>query len=207
MLVAVGLAITCWWVVRSDPEPAIPVAVEQVDGAVGSPLVVTPESEAPAVEPGATPLTGAAAPVTVDVTGKVRRPGIVVLEAGARVVDALEQAGGARPSVDLTSLNLARLLVDGEQIRVGLASDGAAGGAPLPSAPTTGGAPAPTALVDLNLADQALLETLPQVGPVTASAIIAWRTEHGAFTAVTELLEVDGIGEVTLAQVTPLVTV
>ncbi|MDN4163630.1 ComEA family DNA-binding protein, partial [Nocardioides abyssi] len=68
------------------------------------------------------------------------------------------------------------------------------------------GAPG-AALVDLNTADQALLETLPQVGPVTAGAILAWRTEHGAFTAVEELLEVDGIGEATLAQLAPLVTV
>ena len=57
--------------------------------------------------------------MTVDVAGKVRRPGIAVLDAGARVVDALEAAGGARAGVDLTGLNLARVLVDGEQILVG----------------------------------------------------------------------------------------
>jgi competence protein ComEA len=145
--------------------------------------------------------------VTVDVAGRVRRPGIVVLDAGARVVDALERAGGARPSVDLATLNLARPLVDGEQILVGV--PGAAAAPPTGSGgvvPPAGGT-APTALVDLNLADQALLETLPDVGPVTAQAIIAWREQHGGFTAVAELLEVDGIGDATLATLTPLVTV
>ena len=208
VLVAVGLALTCWWVVRGDPEPPSPVALQQPQVSGGAPLVVAEEGS-PEGAPGATGSTAAAPktaaePVTVDVAGKVRRPGIVVLDAGARVVDAVERAGGARPGVDLTSLNLARLLVDGEQILVGLGTTGGAAPAPVPPA---GGAATPIALVDLNLADQAQLETLPQVGPVTASAIIAWRTEHGAFTAITELLEVDGIGEATLAQVSPYVTV
>ena len=76
------------------------------------------------VRPRASPTT-----VTVDVAGKVRHPGIAVLDAGARVVDALEAAGGARPGVDLTGLNLARVLVDGEQILVGCAGAvGAVGG-------------------------------------------------------------------------------
>ena len=204
LLVAAGLAVTSWWVVRSDPEPSGP-RLETV-AEVETPLVdlVPPE---PAAAPAAVGAAGAPEPgteVTVDVAGKVRRPGIAVLPAGSRVVDALEAAGGARPGVDLMGLNLARLLVDGEQVLVGV---------PGAAAPVTpGGAPVPpgspgAALVDLNTADQALLETLPQVGPVTAGAILAWRTEHGAFSAVEELLEVDGIGEATLAQLAPLVTV
>jgi competence protein ComEA len=144
--------------------------------------------------------------VTVDVTGEVRHPGIVVLDAGARVVDALDAAGGARPGVDLSGLNLARLLVDGEQVVVGVppppgvAAGAAAGATPSPGAP---GAP----LVNLNTASQSELEALPEVGPVTAQAILAWRDEHGGFTAVDELLEVDGIGDATLGQVAPYVTV
>ncbi len=218
VLVAAGLAVTCWWVVRGDPATPVPVAMEQVvGGRPGAPVGTAADPTSPAgSEPGPAPqgapgeggdqgaASGAGVEVTVDVAGRVRRPGIVVLDAGARVVDALEQAGGARDGVDLTSLNLARVLVDGEQIVVGPGAPAA--GAPVPAVPPSGTA-APTALVDLNLADQALLETLPQVGPVTASAIIAWRTEHGAFTSVTELLEVDGIGDATLAQVTPFVTV
>jgi competence protein ComEA len=140
--------------------------------------------------------------VTVDVAGKVRRPGIAVLDAGTRVVDALRAAGGARAGVDLTGLNLARVLVDGEQIVVGLP---AAATAP-PTAPVAGSTPVGP-LVDLNTATTVELEGLPEVGPVTAQAIVAWRDQHGGFTAVAELLEVDGIGDATLATIAPFVTV
>ena len=139
--------------------------------------------------------------MTVDVAGKVRRPGIAVLDAGSRVVDALEAAGGARAGVDLTALNLARVLVDGEQILVVVVPPS---GVAAPAA-TGSGAPVAT-LVNLNTADQIALESLPGVGPVTAQAILTWRSEHGAFTSVDQLLDVDGIGEATLAKLTPYVT-
>ena len=200
VLVAVGLALTTWWVVRGDPrQVAAPVAAQPVPG------LATPATGSVPV-PGAAPVTSGsgteptAEQVTVDVAGKVRRPGIVVLEAGSRVVDAIEAAGGARPRVDLTGLNLARLLVDGEQVLVGLPAPVAAG--------VTGSAPpAAGALVNLNTATTVELESLPEVGPVTAAAILAWREEHGGFTAVEELLEVDGIGDATLATIAPHVTV
>ena len=138
--------------------------------------------------------------VTVDVAGKVRRPGIAVLDAGSRVVDALDAAGGARAGVDLTDLNLARVLVDGEQILVGVSP-------PPGIAATMSGGTSPVAtLVNINTADQVALESLPDVGPVTAASILAWRTEHGAFTAIDQLLDVDGIGEATLAKLAPYVT-
>ncbi|WP_139978347.1 ComEA family DNA-binding protein [Nocardioides litoris] len=212
VLVCLGLAVACWQVLRDDAGPPTPAAapVSDLVPVAGAP---TAAAEAPPVAPapsGATPsaAAGGTGTVTVDVAGRVRRPGIVVLPAGSRVVDAIEEAGGARPAVDLSSINLARPLVDGEQVLVGV--EGAA--APVVTPPATGTAPggsgaAPAALVDLNRADQAALETLPQVGPVTAAAIIAWREQHGGFSAVTELLEVDGIGDATLAQLTPLVTV
>ena len=132
--------------------------------------------------------------------GKVRRPGIAVLPVGSRVVDALEAAGGARRGVDLTGLNLARPLVDGEQVLVGVA--------PAPGVAGTLTSPAPegTSLVNLNSADLAALDTLPGVGPVTAEAIVSWREDNGGFTSVEELLEVDGIGEATLEDLAPLVT-
>lgn len=199
VLVAVGLALAAWWVVQQRAEP---LAAQPVAGT--SPLVAGLSASSAPSSAGAG--TGTAAPpgeVTVDVTGKVRRPGIVVLDAGARVVDALEAAGGARPGVDLSGLNLARVLVDGEQVVVGMPVPTAA----LPPAPSGAPSGAPAALVNLNLATEAELETLPEVGPVTAAAIVAWREQHGGFTAVDELLEVDGIGEATLAQLSPYVTV
>ena len=190
---AVGLA--AWWTVREQAElvPATPTTAAE-------PLApVSPEPGSPSAgEAGSTSAGGA--DLVVDVAGKVRRPGIAVLPPGSRVVDALEAAGGARRGVDLTALNLARLVVDGEQIHVGVApAPGVAGG--LGTAPPEG-----TSLVNLNSADQVTLETLPGVGPVTAEAILAWRTDNGGFTAVDELLEVDGIGEATLANLAPLVT-
>lgn len=202
VLVAVGLAFTCWQVVRDDPDDPVPVAAAAGQSDL-VPVAVPTAADPPA--PSAAATGGAATgTVTVDVAGRVRRPGIVVLPTGARVVDALDEAGGARPAVDLTSLNLARVLVDGEQLLVGV--PGAAGVSVPPS--TAGSATTtPAALVDLNTADLVQLDELPEVGPVTAAAIIAWRDEHGAFTAVTELLEVDGIGDATLAKLTPLVTV
>ncbi|HEU5038691.1 MAG TPA: ComEA family DNA-binding protein [Nocardioides sp.] len=194
ILVAAGLAVTCWWVLRGQPrqvEAPAPVPV-----ASGTPLV-----DASPVAASST-ASASAGSVTVDVTGKVRRPGIVVLDTGARVVDALEAAGGARPGVDLAALNLARLLVDGEQVVVGVPPPAGAAA----SAVATPGAPGGP-LVNLNTASQSELEALPEVGPVTAQAILAWRDEHGGFTAVDELLEVDGIGDATLGQVAPYVTV
>lgn len=201
LAVAVGLAVTAWWVVRDDPAPTsagAPVVGEPVDGEPLVPVGAT-SSGAPSGEP------TASATVTVDVAGKVRRPGIVVLDRGARVTDALAAAGGPRRGVDLTSLNLARVLVDGEQIVVGARGAVAAGGTPGIGASASGAAPG--ALVNLNLATQAELESLPQVGPVTAQSIIAWRDERGGFTSIDELLEVDGIGEKSLARLAPLVTV
>ena len=193
---AVGLA--AWWAVR-DQARAVPVA-PAASGPAGSATPLAPVVPADGAG-GASAPTDPGEELVVDVAGKVRRPGIAVLPAGARVVDALEAAGGARRGVDLTALNLARPVVDGEQILVGVAP--AAGVAGTLDSPVPGG----EALVNLNTADQAALDTLPGVGPVTADAILAWRDSNGGFTSVDELLEVDGIGEATLAKIAPHVTV
>ena len=197
VLAVVGLALTCWWLVRSSShEVAAPVTLAAQRPALATPSgrqATSGGSAAPAVR----------AKVVVDVTGRVRHPGLAVLHQGARVADAIRAAGGARTGVDLSSLNLARVLTDGEQVVVGGAPAGATGApASLPSS----GAPV-TGLVNLNTADQTALESLPEVGPVTAQAIVAWRAEHGGFTSVDQLLDVDGIGDATLAQVAPYVTV
>jgi competence protein ComEA len=200
VLVAVGLVVTCWWLLRGESRPvAAPTVVSTPASGLASPLAEEPGGDSGA--PGA-PTPSASARVVVDVAGKVRRPGIAVLDSGARVVDAIKAAGGARHGVDLSSLNLARVLTDGEQIVVG-------GPAPVGAATTSlppGGSPTGS-LVNLNTADETTLETLPEVGPVTAQSIITWRTQHHGFTAVDELLEVDGIGDATLAKLTPYVTI
>jgi competence protein ComEA len=76
---------------------------------------------------------------------------------------------------------------------------------PAATAPTSG-SPV-TGLVNINTADETALESLPEVGPVTAQAIITWRSQHGGFTSIDQLLDVDGIGDATLAKLTPYVTV
>jgi len=207
VVAAAGLAVTCWWLVRSAAHQVqAPVSLSTPARALATPTG-GPHTGAIAASAGSAPAARSAsaggAKVVVDVTGRVRRPGIVVLRQGARVVDALRAAGGARPGVDLASLNLARVLTDGEQILVG--PPGPAVVPSVPSSVATG--PPGAALVDLNTADQTALESLPEVGPVTAQAILAWRTEHGAFTSVDQLLDVDGIGDATLAKLAPFVTV
>lgn len=200
VLVAAGLAVTAWWVVRSEPSPVAPVA----PAAPGPAEALATPSGGATGPAGPTASEGAAGDtVTVDVAGKVRRPGIAILDAGARVVDALQAAGGVRPGVDLSGINLARLLVDGEQVLVGVAVPAAA----PPAAPSPGAATPGATLVNINTAGLAELETLPEVGPVTAQAIVTWREDNGGYTAVDELLEVDGIGEATLEAMAPFVTV
>lgn len=188
VLVAVGLAVCCWWLLGSRPAP---VDVRPAGQALATPVPVD-----------GTPSPSAAAELVVDVAGKVRRPGIAVLPPGSRVVDALKAAGGPQDGVDLAGLNLARLLVDGEQVLVGVAP-------PPGVAASAAGAPGAAAgsLVNLNTASEVQLEELPGVGPVTAKSIVAFRTEHGAFRSVEELLDVSGIGEATLAEIAPHVTV
>lgn len=197
VVAAAALAVTAYVTIRGRPtvtpvpraHTVAPAASAEPAGAFATPLG----------QPGTSVAAGGT--VVVDVAGKVRRPGIATLPAGSRVVDALREAGGARAGVDLTTLNLARVLVDGEQILVGArpAPGVAASAASRPGA-------AGNALVSLNTATLEQLETLPGVGPVTAQKIVDWRTTHGAFTAIDELLEVDGIGEKTLADLAPHLT-
>ena len=213
VIAAVGLAVAAVLVLRSGSGgTAVVPASSPTRAGTTRPLVpVASVSAAPSALAGAAtgPTTGQAGAsptgvVVVDVAGKVRRPGVVTLPAGSRVLDALRRAGGARRAVDLSVLNLARVLVDGEQILVGVQP--APGTAASAAATSTAGATAPGQLVNINTATLDGLEALPGVGPVTAQKILDWRTAHGAFSSVDELLEVDGIGEKTLADMAPYVT-
>ncbi|MFJ4929622.1 helix-hairpin-helix domain-containing protein [Streptomyces sp. NPDC088736] len=154
----------------------------------------------------------AGAEIVVDVSGKVRGPGLRRLPAGSRVEDALRAAGGVRPGANTEGLNRARLLVDGEQVVVGapapVAGTAMGGGSLGGGGGGVGGAgsgAAPTAPVSLNTATVDQLDTLPGVGPVLARHIVEYRTEHGGFRSVDELREVNGIGDRRFADLQNLV--
>ena len=141
--------------------------------------------------------------VVVHVAGLVARPGLVRLPDGSRVADAIEAAGGVTRRRAADTVNLARLVVDGEQILVGAPGTGAAiADGPSPAGPTMS-----PPVIDLNTATVDQLDALPGVGPVLAGRIITWRTTNGRFRSVEELGEVSGIGDAILANLRPLVRV
>jgi competence protein ComEA len=157
---------------------------------------------APVAAPAPTPSTAPA--LFVHVAGWVRNPGVYELREGDRVIDAIRLAGGPRRRADLSVLNLAAPLTDGQQVLVPRpAADGPPGAVPTPGI-TPGSSPG---LVNVNTATAEQLETLPGIGEVLAATIIQYREEHGPFTSVDQLLDVSGIGEVTLEEIRELVTV
>lgn len=172
------------WYVRSLPQP---VQVRAERAAVA----------APSPSPGS---------LFVHVAGWVRQPGVYELPDGARVIDALELAGGPKRGAELSALNLAALLTDGQQVIVPRGLETSAGGVPGQTAPVAPGA-APGGLINVNTATAADLEELPGIGPVLAEAIVAFREENGPFTSVDQLEDVSGIGPVTLEEIRDLVTV
>lgn len=141
-----------------------------------------------------------AGPVVVYVSGAVVSPGVVTLAGGSRVADAVDAAGGATLDADLSGLNLARPVTDGEQIVVPAFGVAERSGNTEVTKDDDG-------RIDLNTADAVRLQELPGVGPVIAGRIISWREQHGPFTSVGELREVPGIGERTFQALADLVAV
>ena len=183
VLAVVVVAVGVWF--RKAPEAIAPPSVDPLGSSSPGPSVAaTPE-----------------ATLYVHVSGAVRKPGLYRFPQGSRVVDAIEAAGGARDDADLGAINLAELLVDATKIDVPVKGE-----APSASAAPAGASPAPS-LVNLNTADQAALETIPGVGPVTATSILVYRDEVGSFSSIDQLLEVDGIGPATLESLLPYVTI
>ncbi|MFE9117729.1 helix-hairpin-helix domain-containing protein [Streptomyces sp. NPDC007172] len=217
LVVAAGFAVHHFWAGR----PQSVRAPELVDGAEptpsgssGSPPAAGGKRAAHGSGSGAAgadapprPVANAApSPVgvlVVDVGGKVRRPGIYRLPNGSRVADALAAAGGVREGADLTGLNRARPLADGEQVLAGMPGGAPAGpGSGAGSGGSVGGAGGP---VSLNSASVDQLDGLPGVGPVLAQHIADYRAQHGGFRSVDELREVNGIGERRFNDLQPLV--
>ncbi|MEV0091485.1 ComEA family DNA-binding protein [Streptomyces sp. NPDC050738] len=194
LIIAVGFAVQHFWSGRPQ-SVRVPQAVGgRPAGAEAQPL--------PQPSPGPAPKEPQGGQIVVDVSGKVRRPGIHRLPTGSRVADALRAAGGIKGDVDAPGLNRARLLMDGEQVVVGgpLPQD-----APAPGTAGSGAPGAPAGPVSLNSATAEQLDTLPGVGPVLAQHIVEYRRQHGGFRSVDELREVNGIGDRRFSDLSPLV--
>lgn len=205
---ATGGPASAW---PADADPGQAVLAEQHAGH-GSPGASDPAPAAPL------PSSQPPGPLTVHVSGAVARPGLVELPAGSRVGHAVEAAGGLGPGADLATINLARPLVDGEQVHV--LREGEASPAPVAEPPaavdgsavdpggaasgggTAGaaGAEAGDGRIDLNRATVEELETLPGIGPAKAAAIVEHRETHGPFAEPGDIRAVSGIGEKTFQQ-------
>ena len=142
-----------------------------------------------------------AAPITVYVSGKVMQPGLYSLPFGSRVNDAIQAAGGFSEQANSWATNLAKVLEDGEQVNIpAIIPDTGIGNAPRS---ITG----PDVLIDINVATLDELDALPEIGPITAQRIINYRDANGPFNAIEDLLEVEGIGDVTFSKIKDLITV
>lgn len=202
LMVAAGGAGAYFWTgrpqqIRAPEVVAAARPLPQTQAADTGPGEGSPADPRPSLSP------SAAAVVVVDVGGKVRNPGVFTLPVGSRVTDALRAAGGIRPGTDLTGLNRARVLMDGEQVVVGLPTAAAAAG--VGGGAGAGGAAGPAAPLSLNTATVEQLDALPGVGPVLARHIVEHRVEHGGFRTVAELRDVNGIGARRFADLAPLV--
>ncbi len=189
VLAAVAVALWSW---ASRPEVTVVPDSAPLVSATAAASTPSPSTAGSAGPSGA-------GVVVVAVVGQVVTPGLVTLPVGSRVADAVSAAGGLLPGTDPATVNAAALLVDGQQIAVGVPGASPAGAATEGAAP---GGP-----LDLNSAGLADLDALPGIGPVLAQRILDHRAQHGPFRSVQELDDVSGIGPALFAEVSPLVTV
>ncbi|WP_406239319.1 helix-hairpin-helix domain-containing protein [Nocardia sp. NBC_01009] len=207
----------------AQPVPPVPAvrtttAVRASAQLTSAPIVAAPPGAAPVSPDGPEGVTGVE--LVVSVVGLVHNGGLLRIPNGSRVADAITAAGGVKEGADLSGLNLAQRLQDGDQVLVGATGPSpgpmqlgsttiSAGHTATRPAPHVGSASSPsiTARIDLNIATESDLDALPGVGPVTARAIIAWRTKNGRFTDIEQLGEIDGIGPARLARLRGLVKV
>lgn len=138
--------------------------------------------------------------ILVHVAGKVKKPDVYPLLQGSRVADAIKAAGGAKQGVDLSDINLARILVDGEQIYVGYQPKG------ITSSKSSSSKKSYSGIVNINRGTKAEFDSLTGIGPVIAARIISYRNQNGPFMSIEDLLKVSGIGAKTLARIKPRLT-
>lgn len=204
-VLATGLLV---WQAFQRPEPPVDPSVAAANAPGPADVALPPEGDGAVAgddevaHHGASDDGEASGPVVVHVTGAVARPGVVTLEAGDRVTDAIAAAGGATDDARMELLNLARPLQDGEHVHLPREGEDMPPGDP---GTTTGTDPG--GLVDLNTATEEQLQTLPGIGPAKAAEIVRHREEHGPFAVPGDLRDVPGIGEATFQRLADLVTV
>ncbi|MEI6867206.1 MAG: ComEA family DNA-binding protein [Actinomycetes bacterium] len=136
-----------------------------------------------------TPTPSATTLLVIDVAGRVKHPGVYSVPTNSRAIDAIKAAGGALPGVDLSDINLAQYVVDGQQILVGHTILTTTAKGKSKSKFSTG-----AAIIPLNAATEAELDSLPGIGPVIAKRIIDYRMKNGPFTSLDQLRKVSGMG-------------
>ena len=164
---ALAILFSIFIVVRGNPEPVAPVEI--------------------------VPITIAEPEIFVDVAGAVNRPGVYSLTGKSRVIDAIKAAGDAAPGADLSTINLARVLNDGEQIYVDTTVVNSAGKQVSKKAPT--------GPININRATARQLDALDGIGPVIAGRIVQYRKVNGSFLSIEDLQKVSGIGPAKFAQI------
>lgn len=143
------------------------------------------------------------APLIIQVSGAVHQPGIIHLPPGSRVQDALNACGGALPEGDLNTLNLARVIMDGEKLVVPVYAQSTE----IPPLTSPAETILPPGLININTAGQSALESLPGIGPVLAQRILSYRQTYGPFSTINDLQYVPGIGESLYSQIKDHITV
>lgn len=208
-IVAVGGAVVA---VGSSPPATIELPrATQESSVVSEAAAGSASSASPIGGQGGTSTTTVSGPshLVVHVAGAVNAPGLTSLPVGSRVSDAVVAAGGLRPDADGDRLNLAAPLADGVRLFVPVVGQADPPPAVVVSGGTNGATPKPEqdGPVDINSASATELDVLPGVGPSTAAAIVAYRTEHGRFASIDELQEVRGIGPAKFEALASMVTV
>ena len=169
---AIALGAAAWWTSRPQANPAPSAAVASVE-------VIRPAAAGPVVH----------------IVGEVRRPGVYRMKEGSRAAAAVGRAGGATSQADLSMVNLAARLTDGQQLLIpGRAGTGT---------PTAGGTSPTSGPVSLSSATVEQLDAIDGIGPTIAQRIIDWRTANGGFSSIEQLLEVPGIGDGRLEALRP----
>lgn len=142
--------------------------------------------------------------IMVHISGAVRKEGVYKMKAGDRLLDVIEMAGGALPRADLSAVNLAEPIKDGEKIIIptkGIVENKASGNQESMGRETS------SRKVNINVADEKTLDSLPGIGPATAKAIIEYRRTNGPFSRIEQIMEIPRFGKSKFERIRDKITI